>query len=100
MDRTPYVLDKAFANAAVCLGLTANGIDRLLSSSKNPCETKVRFMNVFRQLVGAVGNDSGAIKHWLETYNNYLGARPADLLDADTGLARIEEYFSMFAGKW
>lgn len=100
MRESLSVLETAFTNVANHIGLDREARELLLASGESRENVQIRLINVYQLLVANIGRDGAAICHWLETYNEGLQARPFDLIKAETGLAAVEAYLSLFAGKW
>jgi len=60
------------------------------------CLQLIRF---YRSLYAIAGGDDGFMKHWLNTNNKALSAKPVELLSTITGLVRVNLYLDAMRGK-
>ena len=107
-------LIKAFNNSCKALGLSRDqassilGVDpATLARNKNKGfdpssktgELCLQLVRLYRSLYAIAGGDDGFMKHWLNTNNRALSAKPVELLSTITGLVRINLYLDAMRGK-
>ena len=108
------VLIKAFNNSCKKLGLSRDqasvilGIDpATLARNKNKGfdpqsktgELCLQLIRLYRSLYAIAGGDENFIKHWLNTSNTALSAKPIELLKTITGLVQVNLYLDAMRGK-
>ena len=107
-------LIKAFNNSCKALGLSRDqassilGVDpATLARNKNKGfdptsktgELCLQLIRLYRSLYAIAGGDDGFMKHWLNTNNRALSAKPVELLSTITGLVRVNLYLDAMRGK-
>ena len=107
-------LIKAFNNSCKALGLSRDqassilGVDpATLARNKNKGfdpssktgELCLQLVRLYRSLYAIAGGDDGFMKHWLNTNNRALSAKPVELLSTITGLVRVNLYLDAMRGK-
>lgn len=108
------ILLKAFNNACAELGInkvTAGkiiGVNRSTLSRKEgigldkeskSSELSLHFIRLYRSLFAISGGDQAFMRHWFNSPNSALGAKPADLVQSVLGLMQTNEYLDAMRGK-
>lgn len=108
------VLIKGFNNSCKALGLTRDqassilGVDRAtLSRNKDKGfdpnsktgELCLQLVRVYRSLYAIAGGDVAFMRHWLNSKNKTLSAKPIELLTSITGLIQVNMYLDAMRGK-
>jgi len=108
------MLIKAFNNSCKALGLSRDqassilGVDpATLARNKNKGfdprsktgELCLQLVRLYRSLYAIAGGDDGFMKHWLNTNNRALSAKPVELLSSIAGLVRVNLYLDAMRGK-
>lgn len=107
-------LIKAFNNSCKALGLSRDqasaivGVDRAtlvrnkdkgFDPRSKTGELCLQLVRVYRSLYAIAGGDSIFMKHWLNSQNSALSAKPVDLLSSISGLVRVNFYLDAMRGK-
>lgn len=109
------VLCKAVLNAQERLGLTQDGLGRVLGLDRSSVarmkkrgqldpegkvgELALMLIRVYRALFALVGESEQAQKHWMHTENRHLGGIPAQLITRVEGLSRVLQYLDAMRGR-
>lgn len=105
---TTHTLTKAALRAGELLGFDRQEIDRVLQTTRPMCPTPdgeprllspgleewrraVLFVRLLRALTALVGHKDQA-RVWMHSRNAGLGGTPAELVQADAGLAYVVNY--------
>lgn len=108
------VLIKAFNNSCKMLGLSRDdasailGVDKAtltrnkdkgFEPSSKTGELCLQLVRVYRSLFAIAGGDEAFMRHWLNSDNRALSAKPVDLLRNITGLVQVNLYLDAMRGK-
>lgn len=105
------VLTKAVSNAAKELGLSRDDLAAVIgrdrsSLSRNGIDPQSKagelgllVVRIYRALFVLVGDDQGAMKHWMNTENRYFNSAPRERIKKVDGLVRVVEYLDAMRGK-
>jgi uncharacterized protein (DUF2384 family) len=115
-DQAESVLSQALLRAADLLGISQatmakilgispatasrlyNGSYLLSRAREKEWDFAVLFVRVFRSLDAIVGHGDNA-RHWLQSHNKALNARPIELLTKTEGIVRVLAYLDAYRGR-
>ena len=98
------VLAEAYMNAVEAFALSREDMEEILGlnfdsvsmEGINPDskqgETATSLVRCYMALYGLVGGELEAIRHWMNTPNEYTGGIPAEQIYSEQGLVIIVEY--------
>ena len=90
---------------AKVLGLSAATASRLragtwqLSAGSKPWELATAFVRVYRSLSAITGGGTDAMRRWLHSGNEALGAQPAERILSAEGLISVLHYLDAARGR-
>ena len=94
------------AQLAAIVGLSAATVSRLrtradwhLDPDSKPFELAAYLARLFRSLDSMAGSNDEWSRHWLNTENRDLGARPIDMLGRIGGLIEVCDYVDAFRAR-
>jgi hypothetical protein len=103
--RAAEQLDVRQAQLAKILGLSAATTSRLvagtwlLSSDSKAWELAAAFVRLYRSLAAVTGGKSQAMRDWLHSTNDALGAEPARRILTAEGLFHVVQYLDAARGR-
>jgi transcriptional regulator with XRE-family HTH domain len=93
------------SDLAKVLGLSAATASRLragtwqLSAGSKPWELATAFVRVYRSLSAITGGGTEAMRRWLRSGNEALGAQPAERILSAEGLISVLHYLDAARGR-
>lgn len=109
------VLCKAVFRAQEFLGLTNDDLGRVLGLDRTTVNRKksrgefdpegksgelaLMLIRIYRSLYALMGENPGAIQHWMKTENRHLNGTPKDLVKRVEGLTRVTQYLDAMRGR-
>ncbi len=105
MLRAAALLELNQSRVAEILGLSAPQVSRmanghyLLDAGRKEWELAALFVRLFRSLDALVGSNDAVARDWLNSENQGLGGRPADLIRSTEGLVRAVHYLDAARGR-
>lgn len=91
--------DQASAILGVDRATLARNKDKGFDARSKTGELCLQLVRVYRSLYAIAGGDKAFMKHWLNSDNSALAAKPIDLLSSITGLVRVNFYLDAMRGK-